>query len=202
MPNPLENPEPQTKAQYLSRIAPGLAVLAVALWRLTTSLPALAWATVLTIATWPLFVAVRHRSGQPQAATAITALIAVAVLAPLVIAIIEGVQEIREIIRWYIEARKQGFEAPEWIASLPVIGASVADWLNAHLKDERGPFSGADVQSVTEWGRIIGRQAARRITTLLFALLIVFFMYRDCDTLLLQFQWFGLRLVCQPWDRP
>ena len=113
MPNPVQNPEPQTKAQYLSRIAAGLGLLAVAIWMLTTFLPALAWATVLTIATWPLFVAVRRRSGPTQAATAITALIAVAVLAPLVIAIIEGVQEIREIIRWYIEARKQGFEAPE-----------------------------------------------------------------------------------------
>src|SRR5262249_40318145 len=171
MTNPVQNPEPQTKAQQLSRIAAGLGLLAVAIWMLTTFLPALAWATVLTIATWPLFVAMRRRSGRTQAAAAITALIAVAVLAPLVIAIIEGVQEIREIIRWYIEAREQGFEAPEWIASLPVIGPSVADWLNAHLQDERGPLSRADVQSLTEWGRIIGGQAARRIMTLLLALL-------------------------------
>src|SRR5260221_5664272 len=144
MPTPVENPEPETKAQRLSRIAAGLALLAVAIWMLTAFLPALAWATVLTIATWPLFVAVRRRSGQTQAAAAITALIAVTVLAPLVIAISEGVQETREIIRWYVEARKQGFEAPEWIASLPVIGPTVADWLNAHLQDERGPFSGDD----------------------------------------------------------
>src|SRR5258708_2633302 len=187
MPNPVENPEPETKAQRLSRIAAGLATLAVAMWRLTAFLPALAWAAVLTIAGWPLLVAVRRRSGQTQAAAAITLLIAVTVLAPLVIAISEGVQEIREIIRWYIEARKEGFEAPEWIASLPVIGPTVADWLNAHLQDERGPFSGADVQSVTEWGRIIGRQAARRITTPLFALLIVFFMFRESDPLLRRF---------------
>src|SRR5258708_11821970 len=198
MPNPVENPEPETKAQRLSRLAAGLALPAVAIWMLTAFLPALAWATVVTIATWPLFVAVRQRSGRTQAATAITALIAVTVLAPLVIAISEGVQEIREIIRWYIEVRKEGFEAPEWIAGLPLIGASVADWLNAHLQDERGPFSGTDVQSVTEWGRIIGRQAARRITTLLFALLIVFFMFRESDPLLRQFRVFGAPLPGVP----
>src|SRR5499427_6196480 len=107
MPNPAENPEPETKAQRLSRAAAGLALLAVAIWMLTTFLPALAWATVLTIATWPLFVAVRRRSGQTQAATAITALIAVAVLARLVVAIIEGAQETRGIIRWYIEVRRE-----------------------------------------------------------------------------------------------
>src|SRR5258706_28749 len=71
MPNPVENPEPETKAQRLSRIAAGLALLAVAIWMLTAFLPALAWATVLTIATWPLFVAVRRRSGQTQAAAAV-----------------------------------------------------------------------------------------------------------------------------------
>ena len=201
MSSPVQKPEPQSKAQQLARIAAGLGLLAVAIWMLSTFLPALAWATVLTIATWPLFVAVRQRTGRTQAATAITALVAVAVLAPLAIAIIEGVQEIREIIRWYIEVRKEGFEAPEWIASLPVIGPSVADWLNAHLQHERGPFSGADVQSLTEWGRIIGRQAVRRITTLLFALLIVFFMFRESETLLRQFHVVGTRLLGEPAQR-
>src|SRR5262249_45595717 len=127
--------------------------------------------------------------------------IAVAVLAPLAIAIVEGAQEIRGIIRWYIEVRKGGFEAPEWVSGLPMVGPGVADWLNAHLQDERGPLSGAEVQSLTEWGRIIGGQAARRITTLLFALLIVFFMFRDSDTLLRQFQVVGTRLLGEPAQR-
>jgi len=200
MTNPMQIPEPQTKAQRLLRNAAGLALLAAAIWMLSTFLPALAWATVLTMATWPLFVAARRRSGRTQAAAAMTALIAVAVLGPLIIGIIEGAQEVRGMIRWYIEVRKEGFEAPEWIASLPVIGPSVAEWLNVHLQDERG-LSGADVQSLTEWGRIIGGQAARRVTTLLFALLIVFFMFRESDTLLRQFKVVGTRLLGEPAQR-
>jgi predicted PurR-regulated permease PerM len=201
MPDRMEMPEPQTKAQQLLRIAAGLGLLAGAIWMLSTFLPALAWATVLTMATWPLFVAARRRSGRTQAAAAITALIAVAVLGPLIVAILEGAQEIRGIIRWYVEVRKEGFEAPEWIANLPLIGSSVAEWLNTHLQDERGPFSGADVQSLTEWGRIIGGQAARRVTTLLFALLIVFFMFRESDALLRQFKVVGTRLLGEPAQR-
>src|SRR5260370_42163047 len=115
MPNPVENPEPETKAQRLSRIAAGLALLAVAIWMLTAFLPALAWAPGLTMATWPLFVAVRRRSGQTQAAAAITLLIRVTGLAPLVIALSEGGQELREILRWYIEAGDEAVETPEWI---------------------------------------------------------------------------------------
>jgi len=201
MPDRTEIPEPQTKAQQLLRIAAGLGLLAAAIWMLSTFLPALAWATVLTMATWPLFVAARRRSGRTRAAAAITALIAVAVLGPLIVAILEGAQEIRGIIRWYVEVRKEGFEAPEWIANLPLIGSSVAEWLNTHLQDERGPFSGADVQSLTEWGRIIGGQAARRVTTLLFALLIVFFMFRESDALLRQFKVVGTRLLGEPAQR-
>src|SRR5260221_4459739 len=105
MPNPVQNPEPETRAQRLSRVAAAFGLLAVAIWMLTTFLPALAWATVLTIATWPLFVAVRQRSGRTQAATALTALIAVTGLAPLVIAISEGGHQLREIIRRDIELR-------------------------------------------------------------------------------------------------
>jgi predicted PurR-regulated permease PerM len=201
VPNPSQVPEPQTKAQRLSGIAAGLGLFAVAIWMLTTFLPALAWATVLTIATWPLFAAVRRRSGRTQAAAVVTLLIAVAVLAPLVVAVIEGAQEIRGIIRWYIQARNEGFEAPGWIANLPIVGPWVTDWLNEHLQDERGPLSGTDAHAWTEWGRIIGGQAVRRITTLLFALLIVFFMFRESDALLRQFHAVGTRLLGEPAQR-
>lgn len=197
-PNPVQNPESQTRTQYLAGVAAGLGLLAVAIWMLATFLPALAWATVLAIATWPLFLAARRHSGRTRAAAAVTALIAVVVIAPLVVAVIEAAQEIRGIIRWYIEVRKEGFEAPEWIASLPMIGPSVADWVNAHLQDERGPLSGADMRSLTEWGRIIGAQAARRVTTLLFALLIVFFVFRESDALLRQVNAVGKRILGPP----
>ena len=197
----VQNPQPQTRAQHLAGIAAGLGLLAVAIWMLTTFLPALAWATVLAIATWPLFLAARRHSGRTRAAAAVTVLIAVVVIAPLVVAAVQAAQEFRSILRWYIEVRKEGFETPEWIASLPVIGASVADWLNAQFREERGPLSGADVRSLTEWGRIIGVQAARRITTLLFALLIVFFMFRESDALLRQLHTVGKRLLGAPAQR-
>jgi predicted PurR-regulated permease PerM len=200
-PDPVQEPEPQTKAQHLAGVVAGLGLVAVAIWMLATFLPALAWATVLAIATWPLFLAARHHSGRTRAAAAVTVLIAVVVLAPLVVAAVQAAQEFRGIVRWYVENRKEGFEAPEWIGSLPLVGASISEWLNAHLQDERTFFSGTDVRSLTEWGRIIGGQAVRRITTLLFALLIVFFMFRESDTLLRQVHAIGLRLLGPPAQR-
>lgn len=197
-PVPLQNPQSPTRAQRLAGVAAGLGLLAVAIWMLTTFLPALAWATVLAIATWPLFVAARRRGGRTWAAAGVTALLAIVVIAPLVVAVIEAAQEIRGIIRWYIEAGKEGFAVPEWIASLPIIGPWLADWLSAQLADEHSPLSGTDVRSLTEWGRIIGSQAVQRIITLLLALLIVFFMFRESDALLRQFNAVGNRLLGPP----
>jgi predicted PurR-regulated permease PerM len=191
----------QNKPQRLVGIAAALALLVVAIWMLTTFLPAIAWAIVLAIATWPLFLAARQRSGRTWAAALVTVLIAAVVLAPLVIAAIQAAQEFRGIVQWYLESRKDGFEAPEWIANLPLVGASLADWLNAHLADERSLLAGADVRSITEWGRIIGTQALRRAATLFFALLIMFFIFRESDTLLRQLQMIGRRFLGPPAER-
>jgi predicted PurR-regulated permease PerM len=190
---PAPAPEPQTKGQHIVGVTAALALLVLAVWMLSTFLPALGWATILAIATWPVYLMARRHAGRTTAAAAVTALIALVVFVPLIVATVQAVQEAREIIHWVIENRSAGFEAPDWIRDLPLAGPTVADWLNEHLRAESNPFAGADVGSFTEWGRIIGRQAIRRATTLLFALLIVFFIFRESDTLLRQFRAVGDR---------
>jgi predicted PurR-regulated permease PerM len=190
-------PEPAqaSRAQLIAGVAAALGLVVLAIWMLASFLPALAWATVLAIATWPLHVAARRRVGRTWAAAAVTLLIAVTILAPLTIAVIEAARETYGIAQWVIESRAAGFEAPQWIADLPLIGTTLADWLNSRLQAERNVFEGADIRSFTEWGQLIGGQAVRRITTLLFALLIVFFLFREGDALMRQVEVIGNRLL-------
>jgi predicted PurR-regulated permease PerM len=176
-------------------VAAALALLALAVWMLATFLPALAWAVVLAIAMWPLFVAARERVGRDWAAVAMTVLILVAILAPLALTIIEAGREYGTAVRWIAELRRHEITAPEWITNLPLIGASIADWLNSRLRGEQSPFTGTELSVLTEWGRIIGGQAVRRIATLFFALLIVFFVFRESDSLLRQTHAVGHRLL-------
>lgn len=187
-------PPPQSKAQNLAGTVAALGLLTVAVWMLSTFLPALGWAVILAIATWPLYLAARRHAGRTSAAAAVTVLIALVVLVPLVIATIQAVHEARGVIEFVIQSRKSGFEVPAWIADLPFVGAAIAEWLNTHLQPETNPLAGADVGAFTEWGRIIGRQAICRTTTLLFALLIVFFIFRESDELLRQFRAIGDRM--------
>lgn len=198
---PVKATDEQSKAQRLTGVAVALGLMVIAVWMLATFLPALAWAVVLAIATWPLFVVARDHSGQTWAAAAMTVLIAAAVLGPLTFAVIEAGREFADIAQKLIETRQGGFEAPQWISDLPLIGAWLADWLNDHLQGERNPFEGTDMRSLGQWGQIIGRQAVRRITTLLFALLIVFFVFRHSETLLRQLKVVGNRLLGPPAQR-
>src|SRR5579864_8119136 len=188
----------RSRAQRLARVAVAFGLVVLAIWMLASFLPALVWATVLAIATWPIHVAARRRVGRTWAAAAVTLLIAVAVLAPLTIAVIEVAREVFGIAQWVMASRAAGFEAPEWVADLPLIGSTLADWLNSHLQAERNIFEGADIRSFTEWGQLIGRQAVRRITTLLFALVIVFFVFREGDALLHEIEVVGNRLLGEP----
>jgi predicted PurR-regulated permease PerM len=123
----------------LAGIAAALGLLALAVWMLATFLPALAWAVVLAIATWPVFVAARARIGRDWAAMAMTVLILVVILAPLGFAIIEAGREYGTVVRWISELRRHEVTAPEWIANLPLVGAPVADWLNSRLRGEQSP---------------------------------------------------------------
>lgn len=179
-------PELPTKTQHFAFVAAVLALVAAAIYMLERFVPALMWAVVLAIATWPLFILARQRVGRNTAAAAITVLIVLVILVPLVIAAIQAVHEARGVISWIIETRKDGFAAPTWISGLPLVGPAIADWLNTHFKPEGNPFEAANIGSLTEWGGMIGRQAARRITTLAFALLIVFFVFRNSDSLMQQ----------------
>jgi predicted PurR-regulated permease PerM len=191
----------QSRAQRRTGIAAALGLVVLAVWMLSVFLPALAWAAVLAIATWPLFLAARDQVGRTWAALAITLLIAIAVIGPLLFAGIQAAREIRDVAQWVIEGRQNGLEAPQWISEVPLIGPAFAGWLNSHLQGERGPFEGTDMRTFSEWGQIIGRQALRRITTLLFALLIVFFVFRDSETLLRQAKLISGRLLGPPGER-
>ncbi len=197
---PIE-PDQQTRSQRLTGIAAGLGLLAVAVWMLGTFLPALAWAVVLAIATWPLFVIARRYTGPTAAAAALTLLIAVAVLAPLVVAGFETGHEARGAAEWIMEARKNGFEPPQWLSDFPIVGSPIADWLKTNFQADHLPFQGTDGRALSEWGQIIGRQAVRRTTTLLFALLIVFFVFRESEALLKQMAAVGDRLLGPPAQR-
>jgi predicted PurR-regulated permease PerM len=197
-PAELRVPDRPFNGRRIAGIAAALGLLALAVWMLSTFLPALAWSVMLAIAVWPVFVPLRARVGRDWAALIMTALIAVVVLGPLGFAAFEAGRDYRTALRWLDELRKHELTVPAWITSLPLIGSTLTEWLDPRLSGERSLLSGIDISALTEWGRIIGGQALRRSVTFFFVLIIVFFVFRESEGLLRQMRTASHRLLGPP----
>lgn len=170
----------------------GLIVFLVGLgvWMLWRFVPALCWAVVLAIATSTLYdrwiARFRGKHRGVWAAATFTALIGVVLIAPLIYAGALAVTEAISLARSFIEAARNGPpEAPAWIATIPWVG----DWFRSGWDDlftnggfAVGSFSTAR-PTLIEWTRLVGAQVVRRVVTLVFTLLTLFFVYRYRDEL-------------------
>jgi predicted PurR-regulated permease PerM len=171
-----------------ARLAFATLVVAVALYTFAAYLPALGWAGVIAIATWPFYCRLRERFGAHGAL--LPALFALAIglvfIAPIVGAGWFASVEARAAVHWLDAARKSGVAPPEGLDRLPYVGASVASWWKDNLADPESASSlvkGIDKKPLIAMSEHIGVAAGRRLIVFLFTILALFFMYRDGDSL-------------------
>jgi predicted PurR-regulated permease PerM len=183
----MDHPDPLLpgRMQPLARLLVGLLLFLLGAWIIRGFLPALGWAVILAVATWPLYLralAVRPgsaRLGLPLLATAGMALL---FLLPLGAAALELGEEARGAVRWVREAQAHGAPAPGWVASLPLVGSQAAAWWAQTLA---APQAGANfLHRLSEGeliglGRSFGGAVAHRAVLFGFTLLALFFLFRD-----------------------
>ena len=106
-----------------------LVLIAASFWVLRPFLAAAVWATMIVVATWPLFKSLEHRLGDRS--TLAVALMSLALLLLLVIplwlaisTIVENVDTISGLAK---DLAATGFpQPPQWVAGLPLIGNKLA----------------------------------------------------------------------------
>jgi len=159
------------------------ALVAISVWMLWRFLPALAWAGVLAIATWPLQQMLMRRGfGRTTAASLLTLVLAVVLVLPLVWLGIQAAHESRVVLEWINEVRQNGLGVPPWLAHVPYIGNTLAAWWQENLAMPGGPgtlIRHANTTGVVTLTRTLGLEVAHRVTILVFTLLTLFFLYRD-----------------------
>jgi predicted PurR-regulated permease PerM len=180
------------------------ALLLLGAWMLQHFLPALCWAVVLAIGTsklydrWLTYFKGRHRD--IWAALTFTTLVGLVLIVPLVYGGIIAVREAISLARALLDSSKGPPELPQWLQQLPWLG----DWLNglwldqvsaiaahgaataAGAGDHAGATAAAAVHpkpAVYEWTRMVGVQLLRRLSTLVFTLLTLYFVYLNRDSL-------------------
>ncbi len=164
-------------------------------------LPALCWAVVLAIATskwydrWLATFRGRHR--HIWAALTFTTLVGLILIVPMVYGGIIAVREAITLAHAMLDSSKGPPELPQWLQQLPWLG----DWLNgiwldtlsqvAHHGTGENPAEHVGTAAtavpahpaVFQWTRVVGAQLLRRLSTLVFTLLTLYFVYLNRDSL-------------------
>ncbi|MGH7091635.1 MAG: AI-2E family transporter, partial [Stellaceae bacterium] len=192
-----------TRLQSSARLVFTLALAALGVWILWDFLPALIWATVFAVATWPLYLRFCRRVAWAQdrpvlAALFFTVIVGLVFLIPIAgLAVVLG-RETLFLARWLPSLAKTGLPEPEWLGDLPFVGHYAVTWWQHNLVDPHAAsalLGRLDRGALIDWTRLLGTQLARRSTVLVFTLLTLFFVYRDGARLVRDLEALALRLV-------
>ncbi len=120
----------------LTRIVLGVAAIgglvAASFWVLRPFLPAVVWATMVVVATWPALQGVEARlwGKRRLAVIVMTALMLAIVVGPIVIAVVAVVENIDAIVAWSKSITTLSVPAPpDWVGRVPVVGERLStEW--------------------------------------------------------------------------
>jgi predicted PurR-regulated permease PerM len=188
VPRPVPDPErpvaARSTSQQIARHVVAAALVGLGVLTLWDFLPALAWAVVFAIATWPLYTrlldATRGRVPELVPPLVLTLVIGLVFIVPLAVAAVEVGREARLVISWIAAAQKSGLPAPDWISHLPVIGGQAAEWWQTNLSD---PDAATELLGrvnrtvLGDWTRALGVKLLHGLALFGFTLLALFFLY-------------------------
>lgn len=193
---------PSWDIQRIARTALIIAVVLLSIWMLWRFLPALAWACVLAIATWPLRqVLARRGMGNTALAAALTLVLAFVLVLPLIGLGIQAAHESGAVMQWIAEVRQHGLGTPQWLDHVPLVGNSLAAWWQTNLAQPGAAhalFGRAETGGIFSFTRTLGVEVANRVTILVFTLLTLFFLYRDGPSVMREAQAIAERLFGPP----
>ena len=174
------------RSRQIVRSAFALALVALAAWIAADFLPALAWAIVIAITTWPLYLRFAALIPQPLgnlvAPVLFTLIVGIVLLIPLMLALQQLAQASDAAVHWIAELQKGGVPVPGWIAQLPLTGDLLVEWWRNNLSDPAAAsqwLRGVNLESATAWTRSLGGEVLHRLMLFLITLLALFFVYRD-----------------------
>jgi predicted PurR-regulated permease PerM len=200
-----ENP---TTAQNTARYVLIGALVLVGAWMLRHFIPALCWAVVLAIATSSVYDRWLAKFGGRRrdiwAALTFTVIVGTVLVVPLIYGGVVAGREAIALVREVAASAGSGAPLlPDWLTQIPWL----SHWLRDTWLEYLGPGgvgTGGHVHAnpvLIEWTRVVGMQVARRIVTLAFTLLTLFFVYLNRDRLSLQVPKMFRRLFGSSVDR-
>ena len=163
-----------------------IVVLAFAGWILQHFLLSIAWATVLAIATWPIYARWESRWGPDRAAALLTLVVALCTAVPLAWLSSVAVREFHQLAAWLSAVDKAGLPFPEALSRLPVaVVEPLRVWWTDTLAVPNGPIGWLKPAILDRLAggsmhlKDIALAAIHRTAAFAFSLIMLFFVYRD-----------------------
>lgn len=186
-----EPAEPRaTRAQWIARGVFGATLFSLSVWLLWSFAPALAWAAIISIATWPLFQSVKARCPATPREVALPAAFTLAIglvfVAPLVFLGVLMSYEAQSAYAWVDQVRQNGLPVPNWVPQLPLLGASIANWWHQHLErpeDAAALVKGLNHRDLVAFSESFGGHLGGILLTFTVTLLTLFFLFKDGESL-------------------
>ena len=178
----------RTRFQQVARGALGAFLVLLGLFTLRDFLPALVWAVIFAVATWPLFRRAQRRwpPGRHNLLLPLlfTVMIALVFLVPISLIGLESVREAQGVFAWIEHARHTGVPVPDWVHRLPFGREAASNWWQQHLATPDGAselFATMRAGSSLRMTRALGSQLAHRSTLFTFSIVTLFFLFREGD---------------------
>ena len=178
---------PLSRGQMASGVLAATVAVLAGLYSLRDFLPALAWAVVIAIGVWPLYRRLHHRwpkHGRWLLPGLVIVAIVIVLVLPLLMIAVPAFRDAHEAQRWIEQWRVSGVAPPPFLQQLPY-GAQLTELWRNNLGQPGalGKMPGASHVKVLELGRYFGAAALRRLVTVVFMLLALFFVLRDAESL-------------------
>jgi predicted PurR-regulated permease PerM len=193
------------RSQRIATIIVDIGLVGLGFWVLNGFFGALAWAVVLTLATWPLYDRFRSAFSPKRRANLapalFTLLIALVFIIPFGVGVVEIWREMNSLLHWITNAEKNGLHVPSMVARLPFMSQQIASWWQNNLAE---PGAITDLIGRTDTGKFaritqeISLVIARRLTFFAFTILTLFFLFRDGLALGRRFRTLCNRLLGEP----
>jgi predicted PurR-regulated permease PerM len=193
-------------ARVVARTALAIILVVLSAWIAFDFLPALGWAVILAIATWPLYVRfarlVPDRRSPVIAPLTFTVLTGMLVFVPAALAIHGMARESADIVHWITQLRDTGIAVPDWVAQLPIAGEHAVNWWRNNLSDPQAASAWfPDGESAAGWMKAIGGQLLHRVLMFFVALMALFVLLRNGTWMGERFLEMADRILGDPGER-
>lgn len=149
------------------------------------------WAAIIAYMTWPLYRRIKAFCNEKStlSATVMILLVVLVVGIPVLFALFMLQHEGRNL---YYELQKQVFsghvKVPDFITNLPFVGSEIARTLRELNHDPNSIIQSVSlwIQGHLNYGKVVFNEVTRNLIKLCFAVLTLFFFYRDGQSILNQ----------------